>query len=657
MRRFIVLLLALGLFLAWNTPGGCPAASVLDNCFLARAQSAGQAEADLYPADASTFPTISSFLDVFDATGRFVSGLKPEQVMVSEDGQPLPLSSLTEMVVPLQLAVVLNPSPALGIHDKSGAPRFEGIQNALTAWAQKLPPDAPDDMSFVSISGPIIAHASARDWLVSLSAFHPDFKATTPNLQSLQIGIQTVAVQPPRVGMKRAVFFITPHMDDPNIDTQVQALIQSAIVNRVRVFVWFTDTDLYAATASAAAFNALAVQTGGAFFSGSDTTPFPDPESYFAPLRRLYAFQYESAVKTGGSHTISVQVQGPAGAIQSVPESFKVDLQPPNPILVSPPLEVVRGPPPGDPYNEKVLQPAQQRIDIIVEFPDGHKRPLVRTTLYVDGQIAAENKAPPFDSFNWDLSGYRLSGEHKIVVEAVDALNLSKSSLEMPITVTVIQPPHGLSAIFGRYQQYITVGAVALAGLVLLLILFLGRLGAVFSGSRSSRQAQADPLTQSVTAGSQATVPMTARTTQRTRAVTRKSARVATDAPAYLRRLQADPLAAPGQTFKPVPGSPILLVAKETTFGSDPAQSSYVLDDPSLEPRHARITQTDNHDFFIVDAGTIGGTWVNFEPVGPEAQLLQHGDVIHFGQLVFRFELKEPPAPAQPKISKVPPHA
>jgi pSer/pThr/pTyr-binding forkhead associated (FHA) protein len=59
----------------------------------------------------------------------------------------------------------------------------------------------------------------------------------------------------------------------------------------------------------------------------------------------------------------------------------------------------------------------------------------------------------------------------------------------------------------------------------------------------------------------------------------------------------------------------------------------------------------------VVDAGTVAGTWVNFEPVGQEAHLLQHGDVIHFGQLIFRFELKEPPAPAEPKISKVNPEA
>ena len=99
------------------------------------------------------------------------------------------------------------------------------------------------------------------------------------------------------------------------------------------------------------------------------------------------------------------------------------------------------------------MAPDKQKVDILVEFPDGHQRPLVRTTLYVDGQIAAENKTAPFDSFTWDLSGYKQSGEHKMVVEAVDDLNQSKMSMEIPVSVTVIEPPHGVSAFFGRYRQ------------------------------------------------------------------------------------------------------------------------------------------------------------------------------------------------------------
>jgi hypothetical protein len=332
-------------------------------------------------------------------------------------------------------------------------------------------------------------------------------------------------------------------------------------------------------------------------------------------------------------------VKSPVGIIKSSEEPFTVDIQPPNPIFVQPPLEIVRQPPRDDLYNEKVLLPNTQKLDIIIEFPDGHKRPLVRTTLYVDGQVVAENKSQPFDTFTWDLSSYTVSGEHKIVVEAVDALGLSKTSMEIPVTVTVVQAPHGAAALFARYRQDITVGAVGLAGLVLLLMLFIGRFRLMFGNARASREAQADPLTQSVTA-----VVETKQRSKRGRPATSDVKMQQVDAPAYLRRLTLD--------LAPASVSPIPLNQKEISFGADPVQSMLVLDDPSLASRHARVVQTEEGNFLLVDAGTIAGTWVNFEPVGKEGRSLQHGDVVHFGQLAFRFELKNPPPLAEPKIVK-----
>lgn len=650
------MLLTLAGLLGWSGQGSCPALSVLDNCFLESARAQSQAEAVLYPPDATAFPMVSMFMDVFDASGRFVSGITPEQVTVHEDGQPVPLMSSTETVVPLQLTVAINPGPALATRDKLGMERFEGVVGALSAWVRALPADTADDMSLVTLSGPIISHASARDWLVSLQAFRPDFRDTTPNLQTLQIAIDTVAVQAPRVGTKRALFFITPHMEEPDIEALMAPLIERAKQNGVRAFVWYTDTELYAASPSATAFQNLAAQTGGAYFAVTELQPFPDPESYFAPLRRLYALQFQSAAKTGGEHSVAVEVTGQAGAVRSADQKFTIDLQPPNPIFVSPPLQIVRNPPEDNPYDTEVLLPVAQPLELIIEFPDGHPRPLVRTTLYVDGQVAAENTAEPFNAFVWDLNNYSETADHRLVAEAVDSLGLSRSSSEVPVTVTVVQPPRGMAAFFGRYRDSIILGATVSAGLVLVLILFMGRLRRVFSGARQQRATQADPLTQDVSAAMDAPTLARDRTTQRSAAVASKTGRQraarAVQADAFLRRLQTDPLAAPGETLKPADIPPIPLAGREITFGTDPRQSSQVLDDPSLEARHARITRNDNGDFFVVDAGTIGGTWVNYEPVGQETHLLRHGDVIHFGQLIFRFELREPPESEPPKVSK-----
>jgi predicted component of type VI protein secretion system len=75
-----------------------------------------------------------------------------------------------------------------------------------------------------------------------------------------------------------------------------------------------------------------------------------------------------------------------------------------------------------------------------------------------------------------------------------------------------------------------------------------------------------------------------------------------------------------------------------------------VLDDPSISPLHARIKQTNEGTFQIYDHGSVAGTWVNFEPVTREGRRLMHGDRINFGQLMYRFDLNQPPAESEPKI-------
>jgi len=630
MRKLSALLICLGLLLGLVPP--------------ARAQ--GQPVANLYPADASAFPTISALLDVFDANRIFASGLKPEAVTVLENGQPLPASSLTELAIPLQLVVAVNQGPALDARDKTGFSRFQRVTQVLVGWAQTRPADLPDDFSLVSQAGPVISHAGAADFVVSLNAFQPDFRAATPNLQSLGIAIETVSQQTPRLGMKRAILFITPHMDDANIASAIQPYIQQAKERDIRVFVWFVDADLYFFTTSAAAFNTLAMESGGSMIGYSGVERLPDPEAYFAPLRRVYALSYESKITAAGEHKLSVQVKLPSGQAVSAEQILRVDVQPPNPIFVSPPLQITRQAPPEDPFDTEILLPSEQAISIIVEFPDRHNRPLVRTTLYVDGQIADENTAEPFDQFTWDISAYTISGEHQMVVEAVDALGLSGTSMSIPVTLTVIKPPRGVSALLARYRQPITFSAIAIAGLLLAAILLTGRLRVPsLREAREARRAHEDPLTQPIHAVTEQPVeekppPRKRRAAKKTSAAPKPKR--PESAPASLIRLASD-----GQ---PATSNPIPLSEKEITFGTDPVQCSRVLDDPSLSSLHARLRRTEDGGYLLLDNNTIAGTWVNYEPVPREGYRLSHGDVIHFGQLIYRFTLRTHPAISKPKV-------
>lgn len=330
---------------------------------------------------------------------------------------------------------------------------------------------------------------------------------------------------------------------------------------------------------------------------------------------------------------------------------FDLNLQPPNAFPLASALQITRRAPEDDPFNTETLLPETQEIQIIIEFPDGYKRPLARTTLYVDGVIADENTTEPFDKFTWDLTAYASSGEHQITIEAVDSLGLSKTSMPQPILVTVIKPPSGPQAFLAKYRTELTFGAIVFAGLALFAILLGGRLQFLsLRRMQAERRAHNDPLTQPLAAFAESPVPAVKGKKPGRQAKPRKAKTASspeTDALASLVRLQPD-----GQ-FAPTP--PIPLNGKEILIGADPAQCTQILDDPSISSVHARIRATDDGGYLLLDGGSVAGTWVNYDPIPREGYRLQHGDMVNFGQLRYRFMLRTPPARRIPKIIPLPP--
>ena len=92
-------------------------------------------------------------------------GLKPEAVSIVEDGQTLPVDTLNEIAVPLQLVIGVNQGAPLDTRDPStNFSHFQRISQILVQWAESRPADLPDDYSIVSQAGPVINHAGAAEF-------------------------------------------------------------------------------------------------------------------------------------------------------------------------------------------------------------------------------------------------------------------------------------------------------------------------------------------------------------------------------------------------------------------------------------------------------------------------------------------------------------
>jgi hypothetical protein len=611
MRKIFLLIIGLIFLLGTATP--------------ARAQSSAQAT--LYNLQTASFPAISAGMDVYDAAGSFVTGLQAGDITIIEDNQPRAISKLEELQPGTQFAVALNTGAIFGWRDEYAVTRLDTIRSALMAWAMSLPSDKGDDLNLVAVGATETAHVNVVDFLTAITAYTPDAKTLLPTLDTFSRAIDLAAASDPASGRKRAVLFITAILEPETFST-LQSLTARAQQSGVRVYVWIVANQEQFGIAGATALKDVAIQTGGQYMLFSGVEALPSPETYLAPMRHTYTLAYTSAISASGTHTITVAVNVAGTTVTASPLSYDINVQPPNPIPVSPPEQIVRTAPDDKTTNLLAFIPATQTIEMMVEFPDGHPRPLLRTALYVDGQKVAENISAPFERFTWDVSGYQTSGEHLLQVEVVDSLGLRTVSIGVPVTITIVQPPQGLTVVLAHNAPWIAGGAVLLAGGVLAIVLTAG-LRKKKPKRRTGPRSHVDPLTQ----------PVETVREHRSRSSRSQKNKMS---PAYLIRLRSD-----GQVTT-IPA--ISLTGEEVTFGNDPTKATFVIDDPAVSALHARIAQGADDNFVLTDEKSAAGTWVNFEQI-TEPYTLKHGDILHIGRMSYRFMLRTPPEKTGPHLT------
>ncbi len=575
----------------------------------------------LRAVDAAEFPQVTLWFDAF-ANERFITQARPADVLAIEDMQPRPVEDLELLQPGVRLVVAVNLGPQLALRDEEGVSRLEKVFAVLDDWAAAQPADSTDLWSLIGPGGALALHQPPSDWREALAAYQPDARNTEPDLRALSFALDAALDAPPDPLMKTVVLLISPHLEGEAL-TLLENQQQRALEANIPVLVWWVDSEAYAEHSGTLALQTLAAASGGQFTAFDEATAFTPPEAFLDSWRYVWRLTYRSALTSAGEHSFGVALTLPDGRqLVSDTRPLLLEIAPPNPILVTPPTQIVRQIPPETAYEVEALEPKTQELEILIEFPDGHPRNLVRTTLYVDDQIVAENFSPPFDRFSWDLRPYTTSGQHVLRVEAVDELGLSQVTVPWTVTVTVVQPPRGVLGTLTRYRTEITWGAIGGAGLLAALLL----LGSLRRRGRkpTPEPAAAPPLPTASSAAEK-------RTRWRTR-------RGASPSGVYL------------QPYGEGAGSrPIPLDGAEVTFGSDPVKARVILDDPSISALHARIVR-ETEGYRLLDADSLAGVWLNFAPVPPGGVLLRAGDVVHFGRLGYRFWLGKISSPPRPQI-------
>jgi hypothetical protein len=589
--------------------------------------------ATLSQPDTQAFPSIRVYLDVKDELGRFIHGLDPEALRAVEDGKALPVNELRELRPGAQLVVALNPGPSFALRDSQGTSRSNFIQRTLESWAKSRRGSTLDDMSLLVTNSVETTHFSdPLKWLDALKLDQMDARQAAPSLDTLSRAIEIASDPTPRQGMGKAVLFITTPTEDQS-EVAIQNLIDRAKEQGIKIYIWLVPVPGAYYPNAEKQFQEVVSQTGGQLFTYTDEQPTLNIEGFIESLRSIYGLNYDSQIRSSGSHDLAVDIQTPSGAITTPVQAFELNVQAPEPAFVSPPLGILRKAPVGEDgkVNEDASPteylPAQQEIQVLVGFPDERVRPLARTSLYVDGILVQENHQPPFDRFTWSLKDYTTNGTHIIRVEAEDDLGLVGASIERVVQLTVEQPTHSPWSWVFRNALALSILGALVAGSILLLVLLLGgRLRPRIPGTSKPSRRKSDPVTQPVPVKSEASAKRLSGWVNRIHWPQRN---IPPTAYAFLSRIT--------DTDSQATTTPIPLITDEITLGSDPNLATLVLNDPSIEGLHARLLHKEDGSFRLNDEGSIAGTWVNYTPISREGATLEHGDLVHIGRLGFRF--------------------
>lgn len=603
--------------------------------------------ASLNHLNTQAFPTMEAYLDVKDSSGHFIPDLQPAQVSMVEDGNLIPVESLEIKRQGVQFVAVINPAPSFGVRDSKGMSRYDFMKGAIEQWAKGRQGSNLDDLSLLITQGPSISHTSdSMKFASTLQSENINAREAIPGLDSLYSAVTVASDPTPRPGMSRVLLFITPPLEGQ--DVSLDSLVDQARQQGVIIYVWMVTSTGTFSSAGVQRLNDLASKTGGWVFTYTGDETLPNPEDYLTSHREIYHLTYRSGITGNGSHQVSSRITLAENIIETPPVNFEITLLPPVPAFVSPPIQIQRKPPlevnsrESSEISTQDYLPVEESLTVVFDFPDGRKRSFSRTALFVDGSLVAENTAPPFDNFTWNLRGYNTDGSHLLRIEATDSLGIVGSSVEIPVNISILQAKPSPWLTIRRNLPLLAGLAVLLSFALLVLVLITGgHLRPGFHKPRRRKLRKADPYAQPAQILGDESLPSTISSWVSRLHWSHTSA--GQNALAFLR-----PVDEPGENSA---NSPIAITTEEVTIGRDPNLAALVLNDPSVDGLHARLIQQADGSFRLLDENSVAGTWINYSPINTVGAKLEHGDVVNFGRISFRFSLRHPGNVRKPVIS------
>lgn len=568
------------------------------------------------PPDVSDFPTHAIQIKPAFGIHTQMADIQIDDLEVQENEKVVTVFELEKQKGGVHFTLVINGDGRMDVRDVIGESPYNRIQGVFRDWVQFRRFNPGDSLSLITQEGPAIRNSIDRSaWVQALEDYQPNFRSMVPDLTSLETALRLTEERVVPFGVDKALIYITPPPTAQEI-IPLTTLAETARSAEIQVHVWMLGEEFFLNNDQGRALINLADRTGGQFFHYTGLEDLPDPETYLDGLGIFYNLRYETTIREKGTYTVRVAVDTPQGEIQGISGEFFIDVQPPKPILISPPAIIERQPPQDWDGAVASLNPVSMDLEFMLEFPDQYPREIAFSRLYVDGRIVDERTQVPFTSLSWDLTALDQPGNFMLQVKVEDSLGLTGETILTPVQVVLLLPEPEAQP--SMQQVGLIVVWVLLGAATILIILWFGR--------NFLQTAFAQQIAKSIFEWRRKTddeVINLADGPGRT---------LATLIPLMT-------------TYQNWAEAAIPITQNHTAFGSDPDKVSQVLVGEDISGVHARMRASEG-DFWLTDCGTVGGTWVNYVPIGKDPVQIRSGDLIHFGATGFRFtmiDMKAPP--------------
>lgn len=573
--------------------------------------------------DASRFPTVRLEADVLKADGSFVADLTLKDFKVLENGILRPVDEIHETPNAVDFFVAINGGPILA-NRLSSKTHLQLIKDALLNWVPEAESIGKgDSVTLVTNAGVKAAHLDTPEkWTTAFNTISPELIEAVPSLTSLSKAVEQAIGAPASPGMKQTILYITPLLSSGQAKA-IESLADQAAGAGIRINIWLMAPSSAKQPQAEQSIQSLAERTGGEVFRLTGKEALPPIETYLQPLRRQYEIVYRSRISKSGTQEVALELQSEMIQARSPEENFEIEIIAPNIMFVDP-MESVNLTWQQTESSQSVLSPGEIPLKLHVEFPDKHPRNLVITRLLVDGNMVIEKGGALIDEISWPVSNLKTSGTYDLQVITKDELGLTSHTVILPVEVSIPAPPaaNWLAAISSERLALAIAAILLVVGGAILAQYRVKKAREALRKKPASTRVDSRPLDRPGTVrtlGESSTIPVPGGVTSR-------------DKTGWL--LPQDC----GDSISTQPS--VRLGESVLTLGSSPIRAQVIIPSPSIDGLHARILRKPDGGYWLEDAGSVSGTWVNGTPVSNLGIALHPGDVIRIGKVSFRFELR-----------------